>query len=337
MKTDMKTELPLFPFPTEKIKITSVMKQETILQKMRTDSPDLPTPAKVLDVYGELCFPPAPEERPYTFGSLVQSSDGKIAFPDNPEGPLVAGKNFLDPWGGKADFWVLNMLRAYSDCAVIGAKTLQAEPKGTSHVFCEELAEARIKELGKEGISPWNCIVSFDGTDIPLDHAIFGFPEITVLIGTGPDGAEYLRKNMGERIHIIEPRFVGSDPGSQHSVEEELRRQWKQAEGKVAVIVTGTGSAPDAPALLKALRVLGVQRAIIESPSYLWHLVGLGAMDEIFFNYSSVFVGGNMVLGGYSSFTTDNHPHGRILQLGTHGEGFLFTRQQFIYNLKEEN
>lgn len=329
----MNTELPLFPFPTEHIRITTVMRQEELLRSIRETSPDPQTPAKVKAVYGEVCFPPAPEDRPYTFGSLVQSSDGKIAFPDNPEGPLVAGKNFLDPWGGKADFWVLNMLRAYADCAIIGARTLQAEPKGTSHVFCEELARARVEELGKEGISPWNCIVSFDGTDIPLDHAIFGYKEIRVLIGTGPDGAAYLRKHMGDRIAEIGP-FADAAAVSD---EASLRRQMAGSEGKVLVINTGTGSSPDARALLKALRRLGVQRAIIESPSYLWHLVGFGGMDEFFLNYSSVYVGGTIALGGFASFTTDAHPHGRILQLGTHGDGFLFTRQQFVYGLTENS
>lgn len=327
----METQLPLFPFPTEKMKINFVMKQEAALEKIRAASPDPETPKKVKAVYGDLYFPPAPEERPYTFGSLVESSDGKIAFPDNPEGPLVAGKNFLDPWGGKADFWVLNMLRAYADCAIIGAKTLQAEPKGTSHVFCEELAEARVKELGKEGISPWNCIVSFDGTDIPLNHAIFDYEEIRVLIGTGPAGAEYLKKEMGDRVRVIGPFSTRDDVPEQDALQE----QFAAAAGKVVVFATGTGTTPDAAALLKCLRYLGVERAIIESPSYLWHLVSFGGMDEFFLNYSSVFVGGNIVLGGFASFTTEDHPHGRILQLGTHGEGFLFTRQQFVYGLTE--
>jgi riboflavin biosynthesis pyrimidine reductase len=329
----MDTQLPLFPFPTEKIKIDSVMKQEKHLQKIKSESPDPETPGKVKDVYGELYFPPAPVDRPYTFGSLVESSDGKIAFPNKPEGPLVAGKNFLDPWGGKADFWVLNMLRAYADCAIIGAKTLQAEPKGTSHVFCEELAEARVKELGKKGISPWNCIVSFDGTDIPLQHAIFGYEEITVLIGTGPAGAEYLKKEMGDRVTVIGP-FADADAVSD---DDAIQAQWDAAAGKVVVFATGKGTNPDAAALLKCLRFLGVERAIIESPSYLWHLIGFGGMDEIFLNYSSVFVGGKIVLGGFSDFTTEAHPHGRFLQLGTHGEGFLFTRQQFVYGLTGSN
>jgi riboflavin biosynthesis pyrimidine reductase len=328
----METKLPLFHFPGEKISIKTVMRNEEALKAIRQASPDPESPAKVQEVYGDLSFPPAPEDRPYTFGSLVQSADGKIAFPDRPEGPLVAGKNFLDPWGGKADFWVLNMLRAYSDCAIIGAKTLQAEPAGTSHVFCEELALERQSVLGKEGISPWNCIVSFDGTDIPLDHAIFGYDEITVLIGTGPDGADYLKKAMGDRIAVLGP-FADSSavPG-----KEELQQWWRDKKADVALIVTGEGSRPDAAALLKVLRLLGVERAIIESPSYLWHLVSFGAMDELFLNYSTVYVGGSIVLGGFSSFTTKDHPHGRILQLGTHGDSFLFTRQQFVYGCKEE-
>ena len=317
-------------FPTEDIKLKLCMRQDDILAKIKAESPDMPPPRKVTDVYDEIYFPPAPDHRPYTYGSLVLSMDGKIAFPDNPEGPLIAAKNFLDPAGGKADFWVLNMLRAYADCAVIGARTLQAEPNGTSHVFCEEMAAARTLEMGKTGISPWNAVVSFDGTDIPFDHVLFEKKDIRAIIGTSPQGAEYVKKHIKKEIISFGP-FNGETPIPAEEIKTAMERQPRG----VLLISTGNEEKPDAMVFLKVLRLIGVQRAVIESPMYMWHLMEHQAMDEVFFNYSSVFVGGDIALGSYKPFTTALHPHSRVVSMAYHKSNFIFTRQQFVYDVKE--
>jgi len=315
-------------FPTEDIKISLVMQREDILKQIEEKSQDV-VPRKVLDVYGKVLMPPAPEDRPYTFASIVLSSDGKIAFPDDPQGPLIAGKNLLDKEGGLADFWVLNMLRAYADATIIGARTLQAEPKGTSHVFCKELAEARLKEMGKKTDCPWNVIVSFDGTDIPLDHMVFHSDEIEVRIGTSPQGAEYLRQRMTGPYLIF---------GPYKSIEEvevnQIQQRMAAAPQAVPIFATGEGNVPDSKILLYILRRLGIEKLCVESPSYMFHLLTNQAMDEMFINYSMVFVGGNITMGSYMSFSVNDHPHADILMLGYHRSNFIFTRQKICYGLK---
>ena len=79
------------------------------------------------EIYGELKFDKLYEDRPYTYTSLVTSIDGRIAFTDAPQGPLIAKLNQYDGDGAGADWWILNMLRAVSDGDIIGAGTLKAE------------------------------------------------------------------------------------------------------------------------------------------------------------------------------------------------------------------
>lgn len=325
------SELARMHFPTEDIKISVVMKRDDILKEIEQKSKDL-VPKKVLEVYGKIMMPPAPEDRPYTFGSIVLSSDGKMAYPDDPQGPLIAGKNLLDKEGGMADFWILNMLRAYSDATIIGARTLQAEPKGTSHVFCAEMAEARVKEMGKKTDCPWNVIVSFDGTDIPLEHMIFDTDEIEVRIGTSPQGAEYLQQ------HMTKPHLIFGPYKDITEVDiTDIQAKMAAERNAIPIFATGEGNNPDSKILLYILRKLGIEKLCIESPSYMFHLLDNEAMDEMFINYSAVFVGGNITMGSYKSFSVNDHPHADIVMLGHHRSNFIFTRQILRYGLKENS
>ena len=73
-------EFTLLDFPVEKVKFQTLMRNEEHFAEVRKISPDPATPAKILEGYGEVQFPPAPEDRPYTFASIVVSVDGKISF-----------------------------------------------------------------------------------------------------------------------------------------------------------------------------------------------------------------------------------------------------------------
>jgi riboflavin biosynthesis pyrimidine reductase len=328
-RNNMET-LQMIRFPSHEIKLNVVNRDVETLASISRQSKDPDAPEKVREVYDNIKFPKCPDDRPYTFGSMVLSVDGKIAYTDDPQGPLVAARNMLDPLGGKADFWVLNMLRAYCDCSILGARTIQAEPKGTSHVFCEELAEARVAEMGKTTRHPWNCVVSLDGTDIPFAHMLFDHAELRPMVATSPDGAEYVSHNMGRETRILGPYATAA-----HVDREAILETFASVGNAIPVIATGKGKNTDAAALLYILRLLGVEKACIESPQYLWHLVEYGMLDEFFINYSSVFVGGPIALGSHRPFSVNNHPHSRLLSVATHANGFIFTRQQLVYNLSD--
>lgn len=317
--------LPTFHFPTEDIKLNILLRQEQALAEIKAASADV-VPNKVQEVYGELYLPEPPEHRPYTFASIVLSSDGKMAFTDDPQGPLIAGNNMLDRAGGKADFWMLNLLRAYSDASLIGARTLQAEPEGTSHVFCEELARARTEVMGKPTEYPVNLVVSFDGTDIPLDHKLFTSGQVRVMIGTSPAGGAYLDRNMRQE-HLC----FGPYTAPEQVDIDEINAALAARPQAIPVFLTGTGAAPDSQTLLYLLRQLGIRKLCIESPSYMWHLIENKAMDEMFINYSMVFAGGPMAMGVQRPFSATAHPHSELLLLAAHRNNFIFTRQKLRY------
>lgn len=324
-------EMVTMNFPAEIMKLQVLTRDEEQLADLRRRSPEKVTPEKILRVYDELFFPEAPEDRPYTFGSIVLSMDGKMAYTDDPQGPLVAAKNLLDPEGGLCDFWILNVLRAYADGVIIGAGTIAAEPKMISNCFDPELVESRIRDLGKKTEAPMNVVVSFDGTDIPLEHGIFSTEGLKTAIGTSPEGGQYLKEHFG-RPH----RLYGPWTSKDQVDVTELCRAMEERPEEIPVILTGEGARPDSGVLLYVLRQLGILRLCIESPSYMWHLISRQAMDEMFINYSSVYVGGPIAPGGSTPFSVNDHPHSRILTLSVHRNQFFFTRQQLVYGLKED-
>ena len=116
----MATSLFKMPFDVEKTKVTKIYESEDL----KNASVETITSDHIKQIYGELKFTELHEDRPYTYTSLVTSIDGKIAFTDAPQGPLIAKLNKYDPDGANADWWILNMLRAVSDADIIGAGTI---------------------------------------------------------------------------------------------------------------------------------------------------------------------------------------------------------------------
>ena len=148
---------------------------------------------KIRDLYGELCFPGLPPERPYVYGSFVTSLDGRIAYSDSPDGTILAKSNRYDPDGGRADYWILMMLRALSDAVVMGSRSLKREPRLTARVHDKELRKARV-EQGKNPV-PLLVIVTKNGAHLPYDHKNITTQEFPVLIAASGEGRkEVLRK-----------------------------------------------------------------------------------------------------------------------------------------------
>lgn len=316
-------DLPRFDFPKDEMKLKVMNLQEEFLEEAKRQS-SMGVPKKVTDVYGEVNFPRPNEDRPYTFSSLVLSFDGKMAFEDDPQGPFIASKNKLDPMGGLTDFWVLNMLRMYSDAVIVGAKTMENEEDMTAHVFDPELEIARIKELNKESKIPTNVIISFDAKDIPLEHKMMNVEGMPIMIATSPEGADYLRKNFHKDCVYLP--HVESVDGAK-SIKE------KHTDGKLYVISTGEGNRPDTTVMLAVLRQMGINYLVVESPSFTGHLMQLKALDEWFINYSSVYAGGSISPCTTQVMETENHPHADLISVGLHKSNFIFTRQRLRYDV----
>src|SRR5450755_4366689 len=94
--------------------------------------PDEPSPAVLPDGLrdrydGNLCFPPAPEERPYCVANFVSTLDGVVSFnlPGQSGGAQISGSN-------EEDRFIMGLLRASADAVMVGSGTLQAVgPQGS--------------------------------------------------------------------------------------------------------------------------------------------------------------------------------------------------------------
>lgn len=269
-------------------------------------------PAKVRQVLGDFHFPSPPNDRPYLYGCMVLSLDGKMSFFDNPEGHLISACNTLDPDGGMTDFWIMNVCRAYADAVILGTGTLKARINKLwfAEISDPELCEAR-SSLGKSTEQPFNLIASVDGLDVPLEHPIFTLKTKPVIL-TSERGWYNIKEKNTLPVRLI-------DKASFDNLQFDT----------VGVIACGKDEV-DTAMLLRFLRDCGLNMISVESPGYCWHLIEQEYLDEFFLNYSMVAVGGDLCLGKGHKFSTKNHPHSSLLYVGA-SRGFIYTRQKLEY------
>lgn len=279
------------------------------------------------EIYGSLMFPDPPKHRAYTYGSLVMSIDGKIAYLDNPAGPVIASANVLDPDGGKADFWILNLYRASADVIIAGAGTMHKEPDGTVCIMDQELEDERLKRNLSQ--APWVVIVSLDGTDVRWEDELF--VNQPTMFHSSPFALEVVKDKLAQDYFVIGPY-----ENLQEVLEDEqrIRSQFvEHSASKMSVIITGKDKTPDEEALLGILSLLGMKRCLVETPSYCMALMKKKLLDEFVLNVSCVFVGGEAMSIGKSfpAFTSVDHPHTEVLSLHMHSPSYFYYRHKLVY------
>lgn len=316
----MATSLFKMPFDMEKTGIRQIYRSEALDHAQVNTI----TCEEMKRIYGELKFDRLYDDRPYTYTSLVTSIDGRIAFTDAPQGPLIAKLNRYDGDGAEADWWILNMLRAVSDGDIIGAGTMNAENDYTAHVFSQKLEDARVA-AGMPPV-PWNIISSLDATDIPFDHVLFQTKEVPVMISTSAAGIPEIQAHLKHDFHLIGPVFDIAD------VTEDMIQSMNDNRDKILVIATGV-QAPDSKAALYIMKRFGLDKVLVETPSYMHHLASQQMMDELFFNYSCIYVGGQaLTIGRHGQeFGSRDHLHTRMLSIHTHSDHFFYFRHKLIY------
>ena len=293
------------------LKIKTVSPNPELLEAIRADAA-FAAPEKVTGVMGKIIFPKAPDTRPYLYGCMVLSFDGKMGFADNPEGTLISKMNTFDRKGADLDFWILNVCRTCADGVIFGTGTLKArmEKLWYAQIFDPELLLAR-RELGKKTEVPVSLIISADGTDIPFEHATMGMTPAPVIL-TSLEGADYVRNHLDRTCRII-------------TAPEDLLCE----SDEVRILAAGEKVA-DTEGLMALLRAGGLKHVCVEAPGYIWLLIRKGLLDEYFLNYSGVYAGGTTALGQGAPFETETHPHAAILTAGF-TKGFVFTRQKIMY------
>ncbi len=302
-------------FPPEKIKL------KKIYQSMDSEYTygQLHTNPKIQEVYGDFSFPSLPKNRVYTLGSFVQSIDGKIAFPESPDGTLVAKGNRKDINGALADYWILNMLRAVCDAVLMGSRTIKREPELTGCIYDPDIEQLRFKN-GKPAV-PLHIIISGSGYGIPVDHKIIKNPDIPVLIVTTLKGKEVLTESLDKK-------FIDLNNSTGICLTDKTK----------AIIAIGEDNHIHPAKLLTILKRFGIDTMLIESPAFLISLMQVSLLDELFLNTSAIFIGGQArSLGdGIKPFDFNNHPHGKVLSIHSHSDYFFYTRYRMEYDSREQ-
>lgn len=313
-------DLPKVDYNYEAFKLTKIFENE----KVKTFPNQGVETKESIDVFGHLKFPEYPD-RIYLTASFVSSIDGKIAYLDDPAGPVIARANQLDPDGATADFWLLNLFRASADAIFVGAGTMHKEGPGTAHIFDQNLEDKRV-ELGMNPI-PYAVICSLDG-DIPFDD--YMLTEQPCMINTSPEGLKVVEKGIQQEYYVVGPYHT-----MEEIEEEKIRENFKKYDGKkIPVIVTGDGEMTNSHILLRVLKLMGLNKAIVESPSYCHSLMQDKLLDEILLNYSCVYIGGEATSfgKGMEAFTSKAHPHTEMLSIHMHSPNFFYFRHKFNYD-----
>ena len=331
MSRDVKLELSAIRHP--QLKIREIFRNEALLEQLDRQAQGQPSLPEADACYTTpLYFPHPGPQRPYIYSSLVLSADGKMAFMDNPVGPLIARCNYADPVGGSGDFWCLNLLRAYADGLLIGANTLRNEPDFINYCMDQTLFQQR-RDVLKKPDQPWQIIVSLDGTDIPFDHKTFHIDpaeRARVMIATSPAGWEHIRSHSSLKHQLMGP-FADNE-----SIEKTPGPAW-DAFDCYPVLVTGEGAVPNMQLMLHALRCWGLELLCAESPTYCGALMEEGCLDEYFLNYSMLYAGGSMGPGTHFPKSWKKHPHANLVSIGIHDSNFIYTRQLLRYDVQAPN
>ncbi|MFO7820422.1 MAG: dihydrofolate reductase family protein [Halanaerobacter sp.] len=260
--------------------------------------------------------------RPLLFACFVSSIDCSIAFKNNPKSSQIVRSENSDPGAGQADLWILNLLRAAADGIILGPKTLEVESNLTAHVFDQDLVTARSNLMEKPEV-PYNIIISKTGQSIPYQHRIFNEEEIPLIIATSPHGAQHITKNLDYPLHMI------------NLTENNYNRaiNLRKESSKIILLVTGDDEQLDEKKLFKFLKKAGLDRIMVEAPSYAHYLIQQHLLDELFLNQTGSYIGEPKFLNSDSSsaFSVGTEPQAKMITIHTYNSYFFCFRYRFIY------
>lgn len=310
----MPSKLKKIDFPYQDMKLKELFYDERYSNSlMGADTEGIRT------VFGRsFAFEKMYKDRPYVFNSLVTSIDGKIAFEDASQGPLIAKKNKYAGNGGTVDYWILNVLRGSADAIFTGTASINKEAKtgGTGHCYDEQIEIFR-EQHGKNPI-PLGIVVTMDGLDINYEAAIFHSSEKPLVFYSTEEGYKNIASNSERKVNKVTLDNIISISDIRVS--------------EVYVIVSGNNQF-DHKLGMKILKNMGIDRLLVESPTVTHFFMKEKLMDELFLNYSCVYVGGKATSIGMQapSFTSEDHPHTKLVSVYMYNNHFIYLRHRLIY------
>lgn len=267
--------------------------------------PGLSLPEPFQRIYGgDWLLPDPAQDRPYTYANFVTSRDGRVSFSE--PGHLGGGDVSLF---NAHDQWLMGLLRSRCDAVLNGDNTLRLDPPlllTPDFIFpADAAAFAALRAAEGRMPVPLHVFLSLEG-DLPVEAAVFGRPEIPLLIATTTRGAARSRALLGDRANLAVRDF-------------------------------GT-EAVDTVALLAALRrEYGVRSLLCEGgPRAYGSLLGAGLVDEEFVTLSPIVIGNHPAGAGRHrpslvegiAFAPGEAPTQRLLNLRRAGD-HLFLRSRY--------
>lgn len=183
-----------------------------------------------LQGYGRLSFPVPPLDRPWIYSNFVQSLDGIVSL----RGKHGSGSEISQ---SEDDRWLMDLLRAHADAVLLGVNTLVEERyymgRARGPVF--KIADPdmlRVREKLGRGRQK-NIFVSNSATIQLADYRVFDGELVDAYVVTTRAGADRLRAQRHENVHIIEagewPRI--DLPLAIRKIHQELGVRYLLCEG----------------------------------------------------------------------------------------------------------
>lgn len=151
-------------------------------------------------IYADLEFPPAADDRPYTYINMVATIDGKTVSGDR-------GDNVVD-LGSKVDHELMDRIEAASDAIILGAQTLRATSLNWNPRAPIRIAVTRSGDMPFEA-KYFSAPEAQSYVACPA-NAILNVPENVQRINAGKDQVDlvwltkYLRQELAiERLHVL--------------------------------------------------------------------------------------------------------------------------------------
>lgn len=267
-----------------------------------------------------LCFDNIYEDRPFVFNSIVTSIDGKMAFLDKPQGPLIAKANKYAGYGQLADYWILNVLRGSADAILTGTVAINAEVNtgGTGHCYDEEIEIYR-EQIGKNPV-PLGIVVTIDGDDINYNAKIFNSDEKVIVFYSTLNGYEKIKSNNSKNTIKID--------------ENTASLNYNDLDANNIYVICTDEQELNHKVGMSILKRMGIDFLLVESPTVAHVFMRDKILDELFINTSCLYVGGKAPSMGYNfeAFTTENHPHTRFVSIHKYQENFMYCRYKLIYD-----
>lgn len=257
----------------------------------------------------ELIIPEKNLTNPFIFSCFALSQDGKLCYPDTQSGLDIAKCNHQATSEEKTGdlFWLM-MARAISDGIILSSNIFKKHStRKKPTIKFEELIQERIKNNKPAKITP--IIFCRNLNEIDFEHEMLADITQPFIIFYSNKNTQSIESSMWNSQKLSD--FNNTSNKIKHLIFLDLNFS----------------------VVFNKLNNCGYGVILNESPYFHHKLLEAKLLNEIWLNYSCVYIGGNSFnLGSHqTSFTTNNHPESKILDLYNIDYHFLYSRQLISY------